>query len=346
MSKIVLVRPIPLYEGQKVGAGLKGYEALGLTKAPNTFDKKRLYAKDGKLDTGMLYKVPNERYEPVENPKFKSVKETPKEPEFIPKDPKEPEMIWKWQEMERKLGIKETDPDYNVPPNEEDLSKNHFSKSLAPFSRRWNHHVVRLENGANKFDISVPKDELQVLVLQGTHEVLPTLSEKGNPAYKEANYFFEDVEKEAEIKMTKNESKIKAVEEYSSASTEMKRRYSNILGITKSSSPSDKVVNSTLFDYIDSSESNRKAFLRLVDRYKTSPEYIIAHDEYLQARQSGIIKKKDGKYYKVLPNDQIGQQIGVDDESCVQFLLDIQNNEFRAELKEAVQAYRSRTVNA
>lgn len=343
MSKIVLVRPIPLYEGQKVGATVKGYETLGLTKAPGTFDKKRLYAVKGVLDTGMLYKVPNPDYKEKENPEFKEGTKTPK---MIPEDPKIPKTIWKWEEMERKLGIKNTDPDYNVPPNEEDLTKDHFSKSLSPSSRRWNHQVVRLENGANKFDIHIPKDELQILILQGTHEVLPTLSEKGNPAYREANYYFEDVEKEAEIKMTKNESKIRAVEEYSSASTDMKRRYSSILGITKSSQPSDKVINSTLFEFIDSAEPNRKAFLRLVDKYKTSPEYIIAHDEYIQAKQSGVIKKKDGKYYKMLPNEQLGQQIGVDDESCIQFILDIQNNEFRAELKEAVQDYRSRTVNA
>jgi len=343
MTKIVLVRPVPLYEGQKVGATIQGYEKLGFTKAPGTFDKKRLYSRNGVLDTGMLYKVPNPEYKEVPNPEYKEGTKTPK---MIPVDPKIPKEIWKWEEMEMKLGIKSTDPDYNVSPNEEDLDRGHYSKSLAPSSRRWAHEVVRLEQGANKFDISIPKDELRVLLLKGTHEVLPTLSERNNPAYKEANFYFEDVEKEAEIKMSKNESKIKAVEEYSSASTDMKRRYSNILGITKSNHPSDKVINSTLFEYIDTSEPNRKAFLRLVDKYKTSPDYVIAHDEYIQAKQSGIIKKKDGKYYRMLPNDQVGMQVGVDDDTCIQFILDIQNNEFRAELKEAVQEYRSRTVNS
>lgn len=346
MSRIVLVRPIPLYEGQKVGASLKGYEQIGLTKASGTFDKKRIYSRKGKIDTGMLYKVPNDRYKPVPNPEFKSKKETPNVPEFIPKDPNEPEQIWKWEEMERKLGIKSTDPDYNVPISEEDLEKGHYSKSLAPNSRYFVHAVVRLENGTNKFDIDIPKKELETLILQGTHEVLPTLSMRNNPDYKEANYYFEDIEKEAEIKTTRNESKLRAFDEYSSASADMKRRYSNILGITKSNNPSDKVINSTLFEFIDTSEPNRKAFLRVADKYKVQPDYIMAQDEFIQAKQSGIIRKIDGKYYRMTSEGKPGQQIGVDEDTCIAFLCDIQNNEFRAELKEAVRAYQGITVNA
>jgi len=87
MTKIVLVRPIPLYEGQKVGATIQGYEKLGFTKAPGTFDKKRLYSRNGVLDTGMLYKVPNPEYKEIPNPEYKEGTKTPK---MIPVDPKIP----------------------------------------------------------------------------------------------------------------------------------------------------------------------------------------------------------------------------------------------------------------
>ena len=346
MTKIVKVKTIPPFEGQKVGAVIEGYEKLGITRAPGTFDKKRVYLRNGKLDTGMLYKVPNERYKAIKNPDFKDKKETPNVPEFIPKDPKEPEMIWKWEEMERKLGIQSTDPDYNVPIGEEDIEKDYYSKSLSPNSRFFKFYGVKLKAGENKFDVDNLQDELRILILKGTHEVLPTLSMKNLPEYKGANFYIEDVEMEAENKLIKGESKLRAFEEYNASSFEMKKRFSNILGIIKSASPSEKVIKGALFEYIDTSEANRKAFLKVADKYKTQPDLIIAQDEFIQAKNTGIIRKIDGKYYRMNPDGKPGRQIGVDEDTSVQFILDIQNNEFRAELREAVRDYQGITVNA
>jgi hypothetical protein len=343
MAKIVKVKSIPPFEGQKVGAVIEGYEKLGYTRAPGTFDTKKAYIRDGKLDTGMLYKVPNPLYEEVPNPNYK---EGSKEPKSIPKDPNIPSQIWKWEEMEMKLGIKKTDSSYNVSIGDEDVDRGFYSTSLSPNSRFFNYFSVRLKAGENKFDIENPKEELKLLVLKGTHEVLPTLSMRNLPEYKGANFYIEDIEMEAESKLTKGENKLRAFEEYSASSFEMKKRFANILGIIKSASPSDKVINGVLFEYIDTSEPNRKAFLRVVDKYKSQPDFIIAQDEFLQAKNAGIIRKIDGKYYKMSPDGRPGRQIGVDEDTSIQFILDIQNNEFRAELKEAVRDYKGITVNA
>lgn len=320
MPKIVLVRSLPPNEGQVIGGG---YEKSGLTKAPGTFSKKRIYRDfiTNKLDTGMLYKVPNPNYVPEEipNPKYKSEEKTPNESKTVlnPAYKGEPKEIWKWEEMEQKL--------------------NYPKGTLSPNSPFWQEFSIRLYTGTNKFDVENPMDELRVLVMKATKEVLPTLGMRNTAGWQNADFYIEDIEQEAELKMSINDSKIRATEEFVKLSTDMRRRFARILGIVKSSNPSDKVISAQLFDYIDSHEKNRKEFLNLVGK---TQENIIAHDEYLQAKECGLIKRVDGKYYRVLPDGKIGTQVGVDDSSCIQFILDIQNNEFRAELRDAINSYR------
>lgn len=321
MSRIILVRSLPPADGQTVGGG---YEKSGLSRAPGTFSKKRVSTnpETGVKDTGMLYEVDNPWYKEKSSDSFLSRKK-----------------IYKWEEMEKKLGIRTDDPDYNVPPNQENPTENFYSKSLAPNSRFWIYYRVKLEAGSNPFNMDNPKEELAILVLKATKEVLPTISMRGAKGYHRADFYIEDIEAEAELKMTQSESKIQATEEYTKLSTDMRRRIGRILGVIKSGNPSDKVVSAHLFDYIDSKEENRQAFLRVLSK---TPENILAHDEFLQAKETGVIQRKDGKFYRILPDGKLGRQLGADEQMCIQFLLEPENVEFRDELREAIKSVRNK----
>jgi len=211
---------------------------------------------------------------------------------------------------------------------EQKLGNRHDLKPESPF---WDEFVVRLENKTNVFNIEVPEDEMRVALMKVSRDVLPSLNERSNPRYLGAKFVFDDPEIEAESKLYKQEIKRKAFKKFDELTASERAKITRILQIIPMTGLNDRVIESRLFDFV---ESNPKDFLAAANKDK---ELLNVEAIVYEAIDFNVLRKKDGRIIKV-SGDKEGAVIGSDYQSAVNFLMLKNSSDILAQITKEIQA--------
>lgn len=207
----------------------------------------------------------------------------------------------------------------------------------------WQEYKVRLDE-INHFYMDNAIDVLKVKVLESLPYIAPSLEETNEFKYRGAQYYFDDPERTASIKEKEQESKEVAFTEFGQLSPSDRRKFSRRLGILKGSETSDKIVKTNLFSYIELGKKQRESFLRLLRDQKKDQDRFDVHEEVLLAMELNLIKNKGGKFIRIIDDTKEGSELGVNEESVVDFYLSSKNGDLRDQLVKDINNKINRTT--
>jgi hypothetical protein len=205
---------------------------------------------------------------------------------FYQKGSTEPKTILLARVMERKMGLREGE--------------------LAPHSSFWDTYKIKLENKTMLLDLDNPKEELIYHVCKVLPVVASSLSEAlDNRSEKDALFYIEDPVAEAEKEEKEQELLAEAITIFTELTPERRRNLSWVLGLP-TDNQKDIVVKKNLFTYCQKNPSKFIAATKL-NETRVAIEAMVR-----KAIEKGVIRRKNDRFYRVMPDNSEGVILGMD----------------------------------
>jgi len=302
---IVIVKPLSLGPTES----RLGYEKEGYTRVPGTtFNFHATNDRQGRPKHGLSYLVDNPKYDKTE---AELAKEQGKD--YTDRDGKRiPEKITKREELESRC-------QYN----------------LANDSEFWHEFKVRLTEGNNVFDTTIPEDDIRYHMCKASDLVANSEMEFRQGKCPNAVFVIVNDDEELSLKEKERDERIEALDLFSKLNPDQKRQLCRIIGMGVSNQ-TDKFVSVTLGEF---AENNYKKFLSFAKKPK---ERIQVESLLQEAVEANVVRIKDKRYFRGNPEE--GMELGFDFTTAADFLANPKNTDIRQSLANEVSAKKNKRV--